>query len=119
MKVINDNLGHNVGDMALKETAEILRSTFRENDILARVGGDEFVVLGIVEKDEDKDELIVRLNKKIEEKNSMENRIYRLSLSYGTIIFGPEEQKSIEELLDKADKLMYENKKKKKALTNG
>lgn len=45
LKIINDYLGHKYGDMALKETALLLKKTFRENDLVARVGGDEFAVL--------------------------------------------------------------------------
>ena len=44
MKVINDQLGHDIGDNAIKEAAEILRSSFREADIISRYGGDEFIV---------------------------------------------------------------------------
>src|SRR5262245_28188227 len=46
-KGINDNFGHPAGDKALKDTAKILKNTFRDNDIIARWGGDEFIVLGV------------------------------------------------------------------------
>ncbi len=45
LKKINDSLGHQEGDLALIETANLLKETFREPDIIARIGGDEFVVL--------------------------------------------------------------------------
>ncbi|MGE5449981.1 MAG: diguanylate cyclase domain-containing protein, partial [Methanomassiliicoccales archaeon] len=45
LKLVNDTLGHAAGDLALKKTGEILRSCFRDNDIVARIGGDEFAVL--------------------------------------------------------------------------
>jgi diguanylate cyclase (GGDEF)-like protein len=47
LKIINDNFGHKTGDSALVETANILKKTFRESDIIARIGGDEFVILGM------------------------------------------------------------------------
>lgn len=47
LKVINDSFGHLEGDRALKELAAILKETFGESDTIARVGGDEFVVLAI------------------------------------------------------------------------
>ncbi|ACI19792.1 diguanylate cyclase [Dictyoglomus thermophilum] len=114
MKWINDNLGHNVGDLALKETADILKKTFRENDLIARIGGDEFVVLGVVEKEEDKNEVLNRLRAKVEASNERKDRNFKLSLSIGTVFHTPDSNYSIEELLEIADKLMYEEKKKKK-----
>jgi diguanylate cyclase (GGDEF)-like protein len=44
LKIINDYLGHKYGDLALKQTAALLKKTFRENDLVARMGGDEFVI---------------------------------------------------------------------------
>ena len=44
MKTINDNLGHDVGDKALKDTAALLKRVFRSTDVIGRLGGDEFVV---------------------------------------------------------------------------
>lgn len=118
MKWINDNLGHNIGDMALKEIANILKKTFRENDLIARIGGDEFVVLGVVESEEDKEDIISRLNNKVDEFNKEKGKSFKLSISIGTVFYSPEESCNIEKLLEKADKLMYEEKKRKKAFTN-
>ena len=47
LKQINDSFGHSEGDNALIRTAEVLRMTFRESDVLARIGGDEFGALAI------------------------------------------------------------------------
>lgn len=47
MKLINDTLGHPEGDRALVEVSDVLRKTFRESDIIGRIGGDEFAVLAI------------------------------------------------------------------------
>lgn len=61
LKTINDNLGHQAGDQALVAAARILKSTFREADILGRIGGDEFAILAIVEPREHPDTLLNRL----------------------------------------------------------
>lgn len=49
LKRINDHYGHNEGDQALIELANILKKTFRESDMIARIGGDEFVTLRVGE----------------------------------------------------------------------
>lgn len=114
MKWINDTLGHNVGDQALQETAEILRETFRRNDLIARIGGDEFVFLGLCDNENTKDVILSRLNKIIEEHNKRDKRLFHISLSIGCIIHNPQEPIPLEDLLKEADKLMYEDKRKKK-----
>ena len=62
MKWINDNLGHNEGDNALKNTANILQQTFRESDILARIGGDEFAVIAFEESKTGADSMTSRIS---------------------------------------------------------
>jgi len=114
MKWINDALGHNIGDQALKETAEILRETFRRNDLIARIGGDEFVFLGLCDDEETANRLLSRLNKIIEEHNNREKRQYQISLSIGYVYYDPQRPIPLEELLKEADRLMYEEKRRKK-----
>ncbi|MEN2983807.1 MAG: diguanylate cyclase [Dictyoglomaceae bacterium] len=116
MKWINDNLGHNVGDQALIDTANILRKTFRQNDLIARIGGDEFVVLGVIGEENHKEKIIERLMENVKKFNEEEKRPYEISLSVGLIVHNPEESISLEDLLEKADKLMYEEKRRKKEI---
>jgi diguanylate cyclase (GGDEF)-like protein len=112
LKWINDHYGHNEGDQALKEFARILRQTFRESDIIARIGGDEFVVL-FMSTDENSERLLTRLYENLKEYNDQPSQRYPLSISVGTAQFEPESPASIDELLFKADASMYAQKRKK------
>ena len=114
MKAINDNLGHSVGDQALIDVANILKETFRQNDLIARVGGDEFVVMGIIGDDNHKEKIISRLLEKVNNFNEKEKKPYKISLSIGIAIYNPKNPLSLNELLEKADQLMYEEKSRKK-----
>jgi diguanylate cyclase (GGDEF)-like protein/PAS domain S-box-containing protein len=111
LKEINDSLGHQQGDRALKKTAEILKETFRSSDILARLGGDEFVVLAAIDTDESAESLTVRLQEKLDEANARGSRPYDLSLSVGVAHFSDDDDHSIEELMAQADRAMYEQKR--------
>ncbi len=112
LKWINDHHGHNEGDQALKDFANILKKTFRESDIVARIGGDEFVVL-LESKDENCEIVLTRLDENIKHYNAKKSRHYDLSISVGTTQFDPEHPISIDELLSKADALMYAQKRRK------
>ena len=111
LKTINDTFGHNEGSMALKETARILKVSFRESDIIARIGGDEFVVLAAETPNITIDSLTNRLNEHLTSYNRDSGKSYQLSLSYGISHYDPEKPSSLETLLIRADKLMYAHKK--------
>ena len=112
LKWINDHYGHNEGDRALIDLSNILKKTFRESDIIARIGGDEFVALleSTVENDEI---LITRLSENIKDHNAKQTRHYKLSVSVGVAQFDPENPISIDDLLSEADALMYAQKRKR------
>lgn len=115
MKWINDTHGHPVGDNALIETGEILTNTFREVDVIGRVGGDEFIVMMTDHNNEQIEKMVMaRLEKRITEANNQQNRKFKIMLSIGTVHYDHSEVYSIEDLMLKADKLMYENKRNKK-----
>lgn len=113
LKEINDTFGHKEGDMALIDIADILRNNYRESDIIARIGGDEFVVIPIGTTEDSAKIATSRLQKNIEIHNSEINRSYKLSLSFGIAYYDPENPCSIDELLVQGDKLMYEQKRHK------
>ncbi|MBF0319488.1 MAG: diguanylate cyclase [Nitrospirae bacterium] len=113
LKQINDKLGHLIGDSAIMDTALILKETFRESDIIGRVGGDEFVVLitevlGITE-----DVVRDRLHNTLTIYNARQNCPYKLSLSVGFALYQPESDLTINALMAAADRLMYEQKLRK------
>jgi len=113
MKWINDTLGHQEGDRALVATSNILKETFRESDIIGRMGGDEFAVLATGSRDENPEVLIARLRDKIENFNKAGTPNYKISLSVGIVRLDPEKHYSLDEVMARADRLMYEEKRKK------
>ncbi|MBI4768638.1 MAG: PAS domain S-box protein [Deltaproteobacteria bacterium] len=113
LKGINDTFGHKEGDQALVDTAQILKETFRESDIIARIGGDEFVILAMNSVETSAEKLIQRLKKVLKDNQLQTKRPYTLSLSLGISFFDPRNPCSIDALLAQADKLMYENKPQK------
>ena len=117
LKVINDALGHQKGDWALIDTANILKETFRGSDIIARIGGDEFVVMPIETTGDNLEVVINRLQKAVEMDNTKSKREYKLSISIGTAYFDPLSPCTIDDLLSQADRLMYEQKRIKKTIS--
>ena len=113
LKEINDSLGHQEGDRALVTAAELFKDTFRNADVVARLGGDEFVVLAAIDPSEEPETLTRRLQDKFSISNKRRNRVYDLSISVGLAHFDDEENHSIEELMARADRAMYEDKRRK------
>ena len=115
LKWINDTLGHSVGDQALIEAATLLRDTFRRADVVGRLGGDEFVILCTDNSALGNEATILsRLSENIEKINRITTRQYPLSLSVGVGRYEHLSPCSIDELLRRADRAMYENKEDKK-----
>jgi diguanylate cyclase (GGDEF)-like protein/PAS domain S-box-containing protein len=112
MKKINDKLGHNAGDQALMDTAKILKESFRESDIIARIGGDEFAVLLTEHSESDIEDTVtnnIRNNLNVHNRHGLRN--YELSLSMGIVYYDPKNPCSVDSLLAKADAFMYNAKK--------
>ncbi len=119
LKIINDTYGHNAGDQALKDAAAVLKSSLRASDILARIGGDEFVGLILESGGETEQAVRTRVLENLNAHNLQGIRKYRLSLSFGTARYEVTEPCSMEELLERADRDMYRNKLEKKASLSG
>lgn len=110
MKWINDTLSHRDGDIALKETANILKATFNYNDIIARIGGDEFAIISLDSDPEVVDKKIQNLLAGQEALNDTKKYEFKVSFSIGNSYFDPAKPINVDELISKADELMYRNK---------
>lgn len=115
LKSINDTLGHTEGDRALRDTAAVLRRTFRDADILARLGGDEFAALVFGNDEGSSDAIARRLQTNIEELNRTTDRRYHLAMSVGTVRCEPSSRVPLDELLAQADTEMYRIKQERRA----
>ncbi|SHE59473.1 diguanylate cyclase (GGDEF) domain-containing protein [Marinitoga hydrogenitolerans DSM 16785] len=109
-KPVNDNFGHKSGDYVLRKTGEIINNSIRKSDLAIRYGGDEFVVL-VNAKDE---KVLDGIIKRIDEKIRKDLYIYNVSISAGKSIKYKDDNISLDEMFEKADKNMYENKKRRK-----
>lgn len=112
-KNINDELGHQTGDEALIDTANILKNTFRKSDIIARIGGDEFAVLLTEPSDPPMEDIVIaHVMERFSLHNKQGGRKYELLLSIGMVHYDLERPCSIDQLLNKADALMYDDKRR-------
>lgn len=107
-KKINDNFGHDIGDEVLKSLVDITNSVKRENDILARWGGEEFLLLCPDTGTEGAAAIAERLRESVE-KHKFEKDI-RITLSLGVAGFDPGSQ-NIDSLLKASDDALYESKR--------
>lgn len=114
LKQINDQLGHDVGSQAIVQAADLLTDTFREADVIARMGGDEFAVLALNNNAGGGPAMAGRLQEALRAFNAEEALPYQLSLSLGVVKVDAEQVTSIEEVLREADQRMYAHKRSEK-----
>jgi diguanylate cyclase (GGDEF)-like protein len=110
-KTINDTLGHNIGDILLKNTASIIQNVIRSSDIVARVGGDEFViVINHYDSILELTQVIDRIQKKINKPFVIDNQTLEVTSSIG-VAFYPKDGTDKVSLMKNADIAMYQAKK--------
>ena len=110
-KLVNDSLGHGIGDVLLSQVAERLQSRIRKSDTLARLGGDEFaIVLSGLNTKEEAEKVASILLDVISQKFDIEGHEIRISASVGISLY-PENGKDAAELLQQADSAMYAAKR--------
>ena len=113
LKHINDTLGHAEGNRAISEAADVLRACFRQSDLVARLGGDEFAAFTLASSESSEQVLRARLEACLASVNAQQDRLYPLNFSVGVLSCDASETGSVESLLEKADELMYREKKTK------
>lgn len=116
LKPINDNYGHAAGDNAIVQVANALRQASERREVCCRSGGDEYLVFGIVEHENDAQDYIKRVEDYLDHYNEMNNWPYRVACSCGHCVRPAGEVHSLEDLVTEADQLMYEIKVRKKTL---
>lgn len=114
LKVVNDEHGHAEGDEMLREVASVLRTQLRASDLLARMGGDEFCVLLSRDSALDGSDLLERIDAAVADRNAQPGRRYELGFSVGVAFFDPADPISVEQLVQRADAAMYQNKHAKR-----
>jgi diguanylate cyclase (GGDEF)-like protein len=109
-KEINDTMGHTAGDAVIIEVARRLRAVTRAGDIIARFGGDEFLIkLGCTEPDEI-ERIVRRLVKTLTQPVSVDGKVFTPTASIGAAIF-PDNGLLAEDIIKKADIALYEAKR--------
>ena len=114
LKMINDKFGHDDGDYALRTIANVLRESFRDSDIIGRMGGDEFVVLAITGIDCDVLGIKDRIERVTKRHNEKAGKPYPIAMSTGIFKFKCSPKVNLYDVLDSADRLLYEEKQRKK-----
>ena len=113
LKEINDKYGHNAGDIAIKAVAEAMKRSMKNNEVCARIGGDEFVVVDCNDYLPDYPErFALRVREMIDLYNKFNDYPFSISVSLGGVCERAADKDEANALFEKADKLMYENKKK-------
>lgn len=119
LKRVNDTYGHERGDELIRDAAELLRATFRDSDIVARIGGDEFAVVANETDDKSATTIMGRLNAALSVHNLLLPAERRLSMSIGAVRHNVVADADLSELLARADSEMYAAKRQRTTTGEG
>lgn len=114
LKQVNDRFGHKNGDYAIKSIARILQESFQQDDVIGRIGGDEFVAFCFLDNPKTPDEMCEKIKKLSAQLNETNGKPYYVDISLGVTTFTCDPTLNIEDVLHKADVALYEHKKNKR-----
>lgn len=115
LKAINDTYGHEAGSAAIKTLARLIKSVVRGADVVARWGGDEFVILSIGAQNENCQRMVDRIYAALDEHNAGSREPYLIACSIGVTPIDSNDPRTFEEIIKTADEEMYAEKKRRKA----
>lgn len=114
LKLVNDNYGHDEGDFALQRLATVISETCTGDQICARFGGDEFIIIGTRAQQADVEHLEQNFKKRLALMNAVISKPYELAASIGTFVTEIDPETRLFSLITQADQMMYEQKKRKR-----
>ncbi len=114
LKDINDEFGHEEGDMVITQVARLFKSTLREVDITTRMGGDEFLIIFPGSSPKDLPIINERFDDKLIELNKTVNKPYKIGFNIGISYYDPDNPQPINKLIRMADENMHKEKSNKK-----
>jgi len=117
MKLVNDKFGHKFGDMAITLLADVLKLTARSTDVIARIGGDEFVLLILLNETVALDNMQARILDNYHMALREIPELDSIDVSIGSQTFQHNKIPSLDEMLRQADLAMYQEKRKHKLIT--
>ncbi len=112
LKEVNDTLGHQFGDELIVTASSLIKKKIRSNDILMRVGGDEFILVLMNCTSNQAEVIWSKIEESFNNINETEDRPYNISLSHGISEYFYKDASQLEDVLTETDLIMYENKKK-------
>lgn len=105
-KDVNDTYGHNIGDIILKRLVKVVKESIRENDILIRWGGEEFIVILEIESIEKLRQVAEHIRMKVENNNFTE--VNQITCSFGITLH--KDNETMDQTIERADKALYSAK---------
>lgn len=114
LKEINDQFGHEKGDQYLKGASKLICDVFAHSPVF-RIGGDEFVAFLLNKDYRIREDLCEQFDEACYEKMNASSDLWKqINVAWGMAVYDPKEDKTVDEVVRRADKFMYENKRQKK-----